>query len=367
MTSVTFDWFGTGMCVESNSRSLPRYLGRIVPPPHPNQAPSLRLHYDLAIHPGKGRSLKRGRATHPLDRRAPIAHAARMLLEDLMARSGSLFLLHGAALAREGRALIVSAPSGFGKTTLAVHLGERGFDLLTDDLVGVDRATGVVLPFPRYLGLRPGTRRLLTTRLRARARAARRFTARDGSWSVDPLALFGKRPAPAAPSVVVVVRPTGPRTGLRRLPVVDLRFAKHAGPPPDSLRSLAGVEDVRTHTRIPGVVRVRYSEAHELGRFLERHRRRIVVARKRPVNGPRFDRSPAIWSIGPFQAAVELAQEMTNRGYGSRIEREFRGREGELVLAIASLIGRSRCYAMTPGRLKETLALLEHRFEADRP
>lgn len=369
MATCSFDWFGTGVRVESNSPSIVRNLGIALPSLPPGRKISLRLRGTLSPPAGRVRHMVLRSARVPLDSSAPAAHGCRILLEDLMSRSGGLFLLHGAALARDGRVLIVSAPSGFGKTTLAIHLLSRGFDLLTDDLVGIDRATGLVLPFPKTLGLRAGTRRTLPVDLLVRARAARvgRGRAPRGAWPVDAVAFAGRTAAPARPSVVVLMRPVGARSGLRNFPRIDLDFVPGALPPLDRLRDLPGVEEVRYHSSIPRRVVVHVSDAGSIDRFIRRRRRQIVQTRKRLEETPRFDRPPEIWPIGPFQAAIELMQEMANRGIGSRIEREFRGREGDLVAQLATLLGPGRCYAMTPGRLDRSLELIERCFDGSAP
>lgn len=68
--------------------------------------------------------------------------------------------LHAAGLATAGRAVILPAPSGAGKTTLALALLARGWDFLTDELVLID-PRGAVTPCPRALRLRAPTPALI--------------------------------------------------------------------------------------------------------------------------------------------------------------------------------------------------------------
>lgn len=56
-----------------------------------------------------------------------------------------LLVLHGNALAREGRAIVCLGNSGAGKSTLAYALMQQGWQLLADDLVVIN-AAGQVLP-----------------------------------------------------------------------------------------------------------------------------------------------------------------------------------------------------------------------------
>jgi hypothetical protein len=69
-----------------------------------------------------------------------------------------LYFLHAAAVATNGRVAALAAPSGTGKSTLALALLERRFTYLTDELTPVDpRAVCLkALPTERF-GLRPDT------------------------------------------------------------------------------------------------------------------------------------------------------------------------------------------------------------------
>jgi len=56
---------------------------------------------------------------------------------------------HAAALSRGGRALVIAGPSGFGKSTLALHLAFRGFTLLSDDMTALRRGSPEIEAPPR--------------------------------------------------------------------------------------------------------------------------------------------------------------------------------------------------------------------------
>ncbi|MBY4636939.1 HprK-related kinase A [Sphingopyxis sp. XHP0097] len=63
-------------------------------------------------------------------------------------------LLHASAVARDGRALVMSGESGSGKSTLAALLGEEGWRLMGDEFTLVDPANGDALAFPRAVSLK---------------------------------------------------------------------------------------------------------------------------------------------------------------------------------------------------------------------
>lgn len=63
-------------------------------------------------------------------------------------------LLHASAVARNGRAVIMSGESGSGKSTLAALLGEGGWRLMGDEFTLIDPTSGGALAFPRAVSLK---------------------------------------------------------------------------------------------------------------------------------------------------------------------------------------------------------------------
>ena len=68
---------------------------------------------------------------------------------------------HAAALVRGERTLLLPAKSGAGKSTLALALALHGFELLGEDVVFMDPASGVIHSFPRAPHVDEGSRALL--------------------------------------------------------------------------------------------------------------------------------------------------------------------------------------------------------------
>ncbi len=65
------------------------------------------------------------------------------------------FALHAAAVEVDGGAILLAAPSRFGKTTLAMAFHERGFSMLAEDLICCRPGTHEAFPGPAVIRLRP--------------------------------------------------------------------------------------------------------------------------------------------------------------------------------------------------------------------
>lgn len=63
-------------------------------------------------------------------------------------------VLHSAVVERSGRALMLPAPPGSGKSTLCAGLVNRGWRLLSDELALIDPVTGEIVPLPRPVSLK---------------------------------------------------------------------------------------------------------------------------------------------------------------------------------------------------------------------
>ena len=64
------------------------------------------------------------------------------------------FIIHAAAFERAGRAVILPAPPGSGKSTLCAALVNRGWRLLTDELTLIAPDTRAIIPIARPISLK---------------------------------------------------------------------------------------------------------------------------------------------------------------------------------------------------------------------
>jgi hypothetical protein len=70
---------------------------------------------------------------------------------------------HAGAAAFHGRGFLFPAASGSGKSTLVAGLVAAGFDYFTDDIVTIDPSALTLVPFPKCIGIKQGSRRVLSS------------------------------------------------------------------------------------------------------------------------------------------------------------------------------------------------------------
>jgi HprK-related kinase A len=91
----------------------------------------------------------------------PRAHAYPMfewcLNWCVSSRAHSFLMIHAAVVERGGRAMILPAPPGSGKSTLCAALVNHGWRLLSDELALVRLEDGMVMPLPRPISLKNGS------------------------------------------------------------------------------------------------------------------------------------------------------------------------------------------------------------------
>lgn len=76
------------------------------------------------------------------------------LTVELQHRRPDLFFIHAAAVECDGKAAVIAAPSGTGKSTTTWGLLHDGFRYLSDELAPVDLESGRVYPYPHALCLK---------------------------------------------------------------------------------------------------------------------------------------------------------------------------------------------------------------------
>ncbi len=83
----------------------------------------------------------------------------------ISSRAHSYLMLHAAVVEKHGRAAILPAPPGSGKSTLCAALVHHGWRLLSDELTMVRLEDGFIVPMPRPISLKNGSIELMRSAL----------------------------------------------------------------------------------------------------------------------------------------------------------------------------------------------------------
>jgi hypothetical protein len=154
-------------------------------------------------------------------------------------RTPRLQVLHAAALARHGKAVVFLGPSGAGKSVLSLSLCERGWTYLSDEFAPLDEH-GRVVAVPRPVSFDPDEipAELLARITRGRVSWSRRYRAQSGGYR-RVVHVLPERAAPSGASFSVAAyfrlepRP-GAAPGIRRMSPPEARaflFAAISGAP----------------------------------------------------------------------------------------------------------------------------------------
>jgi len=86
-----------------------------------------------------------------------IGHAEVIILQKVIDRIKSSFLLHAGVVSRNNNGYVIYAPSGFGKTTLVLELASRGYKFLSDEYCPIKEDDFTIKPFARRIGIKSGS------------------------------------------------------------------------------------------------------------------------------------------------------------------------------------------------------------------
>jgi hypothetical protein len=156
---LRFNLFGQHVTVACETRAPAGALGTVYGAfASPEEAAPVppALAYSVAVGPAGELVIRRGAGELASADGAGmfLFHFEQDLVVELQKRRSDLYFLHAAVLEREGKAVLLVAESGGGKSTTAWGLLHHGFRYASDELAPVDLATGRVHGFPHALCLK---------------------------------------------------------------------------------------------------------------------------------------------------------------------------------------------------------------------
>lgn len=274
-------------------------------------------------------------------------------------------VVHAAALVSPGDegAVLLAAPSGFGKTSLTLELATRGLRFLSDDYAPLDLTSRRVAPYPRAVGIIVDDQAPLPAAFRARAQEPGTTRLFDKSL-VDVGDVLGEGAVAQEPialrHVIVLAADTAGSIGATRLGVASL--ARHAEELHASFARTPGVEIVERH--VHGQVAffgLRLNSAQHpterLAPLLESEL--VLFCEKRTDLRPGFSAPPEVKPLKRRETAELLGRELLNRRRGGRLLARYDGRLPALFLDLAGALNEAQCWRVSVGECPATADLIE--------
>jgi hypothetical protein len=285
-----------------------------------------------------------------------------VVLNAILSRVRSHFLIHAAAVSYQGQGLLLAADPGHGKTTLALSLLRRGFHFLSDELAPLSRTERRVEPFPRSLRLRPGT-----LQLAGYPEAPPGTPTWFGKLLLDIDALQpGGLGGPAEINHILILKdPANEPAGAQEAPDKELGvFVDRLDE--NLLRAARQIQGVRRAWR-----------SNELGYPVLRlcaDQRMVALAQveaicreqgvlvldtsKRALTRPDFSGHPYLAAIPPSQAVMGLLRQFQPGHKSALLGADELGSAAGLFMALANTIEAARCYQLTLGWLPEMVEII---------
>jgi hypothetical protein len=149
---------GFDVVIRTDDADLAGYLTDLYAPLHAAGTAAHVLSLSRPAEPGPPRWAVHLDASRVITTPAPSIALDHLLWEanrQAIDRTDHLVLVHASAATFPGGAIVLPGPMGAGKSTLVAALVRAGLGYLTDEVVAVDPATGLVQPYPKYLSLGP--------------------------------------------------------------------------------------------------------------------------------------------------------------------------------------------------------------------
>jgi len=289
--------------------------------------------------------------------RSEYIHA--LILNSIYANISSHYLHHAAALSNKDEGMILTADSGYGKTTLTLALVQKGFRFLSDEIAAIGRKDGMIYPYPRGLHIRKETLQLLDISL-PEEKTARWF----GKYLVDIDDIFpGMIGSPVKISHIIVLKSDGARLNSSSphefravIDHTDPVFLRQINDHPDIIHVQESVENGYPCLVVETARRMKVVSFFE--ELCSQHGIVLLDLVKREEQMPEFAPSVECQKISRSQAALELLRRFLGGHKTALLDAENNQDSTRLLYDLASLIKDADCYQLTVGPLKEMVDLI---------
>lgn len=292
-----------------------------------------------------------------------------LIFGSVLSKIESHFMIHGAAVSAQGRGLVLSGLSGSGKSTLALELTRRGLLFCSDEIAAFSRATYRIHPFPRAIGTRENSLKLLE-KIDFNPSEIRHTVGGDKKWSVDIEDIFDDSLSDDCEGKYLLLLDTAPDSGgkaIKDYHIVDIALKAADQNLIDKLDGIDGIEYLskRFDNYHTATVKVRKEKSVQ-ARFLETCEDfddLILYKVKTLERPPDPQQEPRLSPISRMDAALELLGNVHNLSINNGWTSETSSVNiSQILLELVDVIGEMDCYRLLVGNLKKTTDLIFDRL-----
>lgn len=166
MPALTFELFGRSLVLQVDHPEIHAYCSRVYKAVLSTAAPAADCdRAEMLIAQNPARITLNGERVELKEKafRSPFhmaVYGSSAIFQRWFLSHGAYSPWYAAGLCIDGKAVVISAPSGTGKTTLTLELLRRGYGYYGDEFIFIRKHDRLVFPFARSLLIRDGTRKL---------------------------------------------------------------------------------------------------------------------------------------------------------------------------------------------------------------
>lgn len=247
------------------------------------------------------------------------------------------FLIHaGSLMTPTGKSLIISAPCGFGKTTLTRELLKEGFKLLSDELAPINIKTGLIYPYPRGMGI---------------------LSKMSKEIIHIPKNKIGD---PCSPEVVIFLTLEKTTAGQ----TIEIALGRIDNEIIMEFKKINGIKEITpVHDRLFPMLRLSLEEgAHIVTKVQEICNKLgipIIYTLKGKTQPPNFNTMPQIKELSQKDGIFELSQNILNAHNSALLEETYSGSRPRMIFELAGLMNNARFFTLTVGKLFDMVRLVK--------
>lgn len=288
--------------------------------------------------------------------------AEQIIFTRLIAMIDNHLLIHAAVVSRQGNGYIIIAPSGFGKTTLALELLSRGYNFLSDEFCLIRNSDYYIDAFPRRLGVKAdGPFHNLINREKAV------YLEFERKYFIDctDIAPEGHCLQCKPKNIIFLVDSIKDRIDKKNsVYYFDLMLLNENQSLLDMLSQYPAVA-LAHKTLTQGYLTYRFS-THDINQLMtfyqdiwRRYENDILGLAVIKNKKPDFTRPPVIKKMLKSEAMFEIITHVINRAPGTKYLTRFDGKVSSLLFTVGNFIKDINCYEMQPGRLSEMADMID--------